>query len=367
MASKRSAANGSSAGEPALKRLVVALVKKHIVPVALYEDVVEIITHKLAAMFLGEESRQMLLVALPHGLCIPMEKREGAQQHTVSMVRELMLKIFDRMQAELTCANSEANLFNLKMADQADRVAKNVRELAQVLAGGAACKQWVQERMRCLQASQADVASANAVLSQDVLDLAHLEAAKASYLRMLNASDFGDATPEMLYHSLAPSLLKLDIDASLRVAAEHALLVRANQRTSFQNHVVQELEKSCVLQIQKLRDSIAETNAAQTVGGVYERTLCDKLAKDTVDFEAATNSLQVHQAHVKKVKQDLERACVLYGECQQSSQKAKEARAQRQKELLDFVNSKMTSFYALADRVPDDTTVPDAGSAASGQ
>ena len=346
--------------------------KKHSEHVAKIMDVAQIIKNPVADTLLEQDCRRMLLAALPHALGVSKDKRDGVQQGTVTAVGELMLKIFDHMVTAMTAGNTVVTVSEKMMADQATKVGIAARELVRVQAGGAACLQAVQSLRNCMQASEQRLRHCMQTPAEQRLrhcmqtpasdsqcfDLAVLEAAKASCFRKLVAGDFGDATPEMLYQSLEPSLLLLEIDSSLRVAAKHALLARANKRTSFQNHVVQELEKSFTLQIQKLCDNIAYINRVQERDEANKRLLVSKLAKDRVNFEAATEDLRVHQAYVKNVQQHLALAKEVFDVYQLDCQKAKEVRAIQKTTLLDFVYENMMSFYALADGVPD-TTVPD--------
>jgi hypothetical protein len=356
VAGTKRAAEAAPAEEPASKRLA-AVLKKHAVSQSLYKHIVEIFDHPLA-VHLSQDSREMLLAALPHSLCVPSDLRQEFQEAIVKMMGQLMSQILSTMQTSLDAENEKVAGAETKKAELEEEIQTAEAALNQAQATTAAQQAELNRACSVTQAAVAEMTEAkdaqragDAAQALAQTDKQALEAAMLGDLAKLKSGDVGDAAPDTLYLNLEPLMLKLDLDASLRSATKPALLNTPEGRGLFDNKVVEELENSFTAKIEELGNAIANgqpaTNARMAVVAEAEHkvTQAEAVQNAAADILASARTAQKEaQASLKTAKASLTEYMPEY-------KKATGARDQQQQQVQTFMDVNLASFDMLNTKI----------------
>jgi hypothetical protein len=316
-------------------------------PEALYKHIAAIGTHPLAE--LKQESREMLLAALPNSLRITEDDR--IQLDALKMIGKLMYQIYDRMKTCLDFLNEVLKVFQREVSRQTENVRVSVQSLLQAQAGRPLL---IDDRDVCLsavRATQAALAREGAettFLGEEAMaDLAALEAAMAGDFKKLERGDVREASPEMLLGCFESLMSTLKLDSSLQAAAQPALLQQFDKRTPFEHLVVFEVGKNLEQQMERRKFQIEyEAQVVQEGRARNERAL----AIDKDNLGDANTALEVHKARLAATQGIYRILAEQLSECQRKCKQAAEARDLQQRQVLSFMDCNMASFHVLESR-----------------
>jgi hypothetical protein len=339
-----------AAVEPASKRLTKEVLKKHGVSVESYDRVIEIIQHPVSNNYVAQDERDMMMVAVPHSLCVPLEDRKPSQTDMVDAIGKVMLKINKEMRETLQNKQRTWDSHEERLSSALDWCCRAGKALIEARADTVMLFDAVWERRNNVENNESNACRANSVREmaarvreQAEFDKAMLEGAiqwEFAHLEkgtMGEESDTDKAIMGAMYENMLPLLRKVPhIEPALEAAAKHALLTRATARTPFEEMVVTKIKQALTLQLQML-------------SGV-----CDKIpddvrafARDRVSLEAAKNAAQVHWHRLQAAEKNMALAKEELGVCQRASKVAAEHRDQQQEEVFKFMEVNMAAFYAL--------------------
>eukprot|EP00930_Biecheleria_cincta_P019430 TRINITY_DN1482_c0_g1_i7.p1 TRINITY_DN1482_c0_g1~~TRINITY_DN1482_c0_g1_i7.p1 ORF type:complete len:498 (+),score=175.05 TRINITY_DN1482_c0_g1_i7:54-1547(+) len=355
-AGAKRAAEAAPAEEPASKRLAATL-KKHAVSQSLYKHIVEILEHPLAEN-LSQDSREMLLAALPHSLCVPSDERQEFQESIVKMMGQLMGQILATMQASLDAENERVAGSEAKKQELEETI--QAAEAALSKAQDVTAAHQTELNRACSATQTANAKLTKAKEAQNTGDAAHalartdkeaLEAALVGDLEKLKSGDVGDAAPDMLYQHLEPLLLKLDLDASLRSATKPALLNAPAGRGLFDKKVVEEIENSFTAKIEQLSKHIAESQPAADARMLVVTEAEGKVAEAEAVQNAAADGLASARAVQKHAQASLKAAKASLTEFKPEYKKATEVRDQQQVQVQTFMDVNVAAFDVLSAKI----------------
>lgn len=263
--------------------------------------------------------RNMLVDVLPFTLSVPLSDRHEIQTEVVGMVDQTLNTKKCVMEAAI--ATEEANLSNLNSSRVGLTTAVSDAESAM-----ATQKEAVQAAKCALaEASSSSNASRNTLSSlseeqkagDDKLQKAQeekvaLEAAFNEHFKALQ-EDAAGAGPH--FKELEPFLKKLDMEESLLIALPSTCAKAKEHRGTFDNVVMEELEKSIHLKISKLGELVAaETPASvERQSGVQAAEKECEARKETqrqavAEFEAAKKEESDRAATLSTAKQALDQS-----------------------------------------------------------
>lgn len=359
MAPKRSVKQTTSstpAEEPPAKKVATVL-KKNGVSQSSFKKVVEVFSHGLASS-LPEETRAMLLAGLPYSLCVASDERQELQELTVSMIGDVVSKVFTGLQARLDAENeklasvestkaqletavteAEAHLISAKTSESQAEESLGTASEATILAHAELATRQDEQRLgdASLHAAKSD---------KDVL-----EAALTGVFEKLKVGEWEEPTQAKEYfEALAPLMQKVAMDESLKSATQSTLLKKPSSRGSFDSTVIDELDKCFQAKIVEVAAilSAGKPQSEARAASVAEATASVAVAEEAQRHasEALLSAKSAHKeaiASLKAVKANL-------ADFQPQYAKASELRDEEQAKLQYFVDVNLNAFEELRQR-----------------
>jgi len=264
---------------------------------------------------LPNRCRMMLVDVLPFSLAIPTEERHEIQAAASDMVAQTLNAKKSAMESAV--AAEDAKLSNMK-ASQVE-LASSVSEAEAALA---AQKEVVQTAKRVLAEA---TTAANA--SQSTLTDLRVEQKSSDAKLQLAQDDKGalesafeqsfkpmkDAAAGPHFKELEPFLKKIEMEESLLIALPSSCAKSKEHRGTFDNVVLEELEKAILLKISVLGDTVAaeapasvERQAAVQAAEQEYDAKKETQAQAVTELEAAQKEQSNREAALSTVKQAVE-------------------------------------------------------------
>jgi trimeric autotransporter adhesin len=341
--------------EPPNKKIAAAL-KKHSVTQATYHILVDALSHPLTG--LPDQCTKMLLAMLPQSLCVPVDERQEYQQLGVRMIEEVIHKLQEALQKAVDSENEKV----AGAEAHQDALAKAVIAADEALAVSQATT--AERQSELTTASEAVVAAqtkltkaeedqriGDADLVSARSDKEVLEAALEGDFQMLKSGAYEAGNANTHFNSIKSLFGKLSMDESLKSAGPGALMKNPAERGGFDNTVVAAFEDSFKTKIASLEEVLSsakpasDARASAVVSSRQEHEEAEEKQKE------ASNALLAAKESQKEAAAALKAAKAAVTANKPEYKAATELRDEKKAELDTFVDSTISTFNTLKDKI----------------
>lgn len=292
----------------------------------------------MQAELLPDQCRAMLRDMLPHSLCIPSDKRHEAQSWAVSQIEQIFNAQKAALQASL--AAEEAKLANFRSAEvgrlnvakeaaHALEVQTNV--VGNVLQSLEAATDARDSAWKAALMAQTENCAGESKLASAVGDKATLETVFEAHFKVPMQDGKGPHFKDLQFF-----LKQIEVDTALLQALPKTCAKDKEDRGSFDEAVLTELEKAISAKIK----SLGETVAVETPASSARKIALQATERDHEEKQASQKQAEETHAAAKKAEAD----------CQAALDQATEADAAYQLELetisasLEDATAALTAF-----------------------
>jgi chromosome segregation ATPase len=296
-----------------------------------FDCIVDVIN---SAEDLSGHCRSMLIEMLPFSLSYPLDKRHDLQEKAVTMVEETLHAKKSSLQTRLTI---ETEAFD-KLKASEEELLTAVKE----------CETALAAQKDVVDGSKSSMAEITSIANASSEALAEKRAAQKAASEKMSRSreekvSFESAFEEHFkvpfeqgphYKDLEPFLRQLDLEASLVTALPSSCLKSKDQRGSFDDLVLQELDKAFNIKISALSSAIETDTPA--------------LAEHDSTVDAAEKQLEVNKEKQKQAASELDAALKEQQNREEALNKAKVAVDEFQPQLQTLGQQVETAKDSLA-------------------
>lgn len=354
MAPKRKAA-GKPAEEPLAKQNATIL-KKLGVSQRSFNKVMEALTHPLAEI--PEACQHMLLAGLAHSLCVPVDERHEVQNQVVTMIEEVTSRILGSLQVALDTENDKVAGAEAKMAEL-DQTVKDAEVSLQ------AAKAYTSECEAKLKTASEAVCTSKATLTQRLneqkkgdegivkarADKELLESTKSECFEKLKSGGTVAKEAKQLLKKIEPFIKQTGSDASLITAAPATLLKPPEERGSFDQIVLEQLEANFTAKLTEFETQLAEAApAAEARAEEVQKAQSTHEAAESKQKEASVELCAAKEAQ-KEANAVVAAAKKAVADYRPDYQAATATRDAKKEELETYVDGSLATFKELKERI----------------
>jgi len=348
--SKRAAAK-APAGEPQAKR-IAAFLKQFGVSRASFQPVVEAVEHPLAK--LPEDTRSMLLAALPWSIAVPVEQRHEVQHALVGMVDQVVESVHAQLQQAVSTETSTVEGMQSNKSTLAAR-----SEQAEATAVDAA--KGVEDCQACLSDAKATHGGKVDMLKQDeaaetetAADLEKVRAQMSEFEEVLSSSfaklrdgSFEDAEADSLVQKVMAVGQKGGLEESLLATLPTCLAKR--ERGAFDQVVLDGAEQGLQGRIAALREAVAGLESKLSEAGTSAQVAKEELEAALDAQTKASEQLQSKQEASSQASAEAAEAKRALTNFDQDLSQVQDHLLAKRSELESFCSYNLAMFKMLRD------------------